>query len=267
MKHPVSVSFNSLDTGFISAQFISENPGTAGLPLINEQGVDLNNVSGTGYWHINSSGLTDTYDLSVNANGFTLDDETPISDLTNTRLIKRPDNGSWNYSGSPNISEPITLDSVGLPGITGFSDFGISLDCNLLVTNAADAGPGSLRYIIDQCAQENDTIRFASNIHLLLITSDTIVLDKNLYLVNKHQGQVLLQTTGSHSTFKINEGIEALIRDIDIHTGSGSEGRAIVNDGTLRLQDVIIVDTTTGGNAILNRGSLEIMGSTQIIHP
>jgi hypothetical protein len=142
----------------------------------------------------------------------------------------------------------------------------LGTDCNLIVTNANDSGAGSLRYIIDNCAQPNDTIKFASNINLLYVTSDTIVLNKNLYLFNTHQGQVVLQTTGLQSTFKINSNVQATISNLTIHAGSGVDGRAIWNDGNLTLKDVIIVDTQTGGSAIYNNGNLIISGNNQINH-
>lgn len=263
-KHPVSISFASLDTGYITAQYIAENPGPDGLPLINEQGVDLNNVSPAGYWNITSSDLTDNYDLAVNANGFTLDEDSVITDLTNLRLIKRPDNGAWNYSGSTNENSPISLDSVSLPGINGFSDFAVGLNCNLVVTNANDDGPGSLRYLIEHCAQPGDSIKFAKNIELILITSDTIILDKNLSILNNHNDQVIIQTTGNHSAFKVNAGVEGYLRDLDIHSGTGDHGRSILNKGFLRLEDVIILDMQTGGSAVYNEGDLLIIGTTEI---
>ncbi len=264
VQHPVSIAFMSADSGFITAQFMDGNPGTDGLPLISEQGVDLNNVSTTGYWHVSSSNLTDPYDLAVNANGFTVDEDSVITDVSNVRLIKRPDNGAWDYSGSPNTSPPVTLDSIGLPGITGFSDFAIGTDCNLIVTNANDSGAGSLRYIIQNCAQPNDTIKFASNMDLLYITSDTIVLDKNIYLFNNHPGQIILQTSGPQSTFKINTGVQAGMKNLLILSGSGLNGRAIWNDGVLTLKDVIVVDNLPGGNAIYNKGTLFLSGTTEI---
>ena len=265
-KYPVALSFTSTDTGFITAQFINENPGPIGMPLFNEQGVDLNNVSPTGYWNISCSGLANPYDLTVNAHEFTLDEDSVITDLTNLRLIKRPDNGSWNYSGSPNEDPPISLDSISLSAINGFSDFAIGYNCNLVVTTPNDDGPGSLRYLIEHCAQPGDSIKFAKNIQLVLITSDTIILDKNLSILNNHNDQVIIQTTGNHSVFKINAGVEGYMRDLDIHSGDGVDGRAILNYGFLRLEDVIILDTQTGGSAVYNKGNLIISGNTEIRH-
>ncbi len=263
-KHPLSVTFVSLDTGYITAQFIGENPGPDGMPLINEQGVDLNNVSPSGYWNITSSGLTDDYDLAVNANGFTLDEDSIITDLTNLRLIKRPDNGAWNYSGSTYLDAPLSLDSISLPAINGFSDFAIGLLCNLVVTTANDSGPGSLRYIIEECANANDTIKFASNIQLLFITTDTIVLDKNLFIFNNTEGQVVIQTNGMHSTFSVSESTTVHMKDLEIHSGTGADGRAIWNEGQLLMENIIIRDTQNGGSAVYNKGNLVIIGNTEI---
>ena len=50
-------------------------------------------------------------------------------------------------------------------------------------------------------------------------------------------------------------------------TGSGVEGRAVYNKGSLSLEDVEIHDSGLPGNAVLNRGLLTVIGQTGIHTP
>ncbi len=92
--NPVVVTFNNLNAGSMTAEFISENPGTLNSPPLDDNSFDLNNTYTEGYWSLtraNSLSSSD-YDLQLTANGFT--SFTPSSD---TRIVTRL-NGSSNWS-------------------------------------------------------------------------------------------------------------------------------------------------------------------------
>jgi hypothetical protein len=200
----------------------------------------------------------------VRATGFTTDEDRVITDLTNARIIKRPENGAWQLSGSSNVLPPVSLDSVSITGITGFSDFGIGLNCNRLVTTGLDGGPGSLRYILEHCAVPGDTIKFAANVDLVFVVTDTLILDQDVCLFDNTEGRVVIRSDGIHSVFTIREGVIAQLKQLDVETGPGMEGRAASIAGTLILEDVIIRDDQSGGSTIYNQGVLDIRGSTEI---
>ena len=114
--------------GSLTAQFISGDAGSAGLPLTDAGGTKIyaNTLCTTGYWQIDAGdGLTGgTYTGNFNATGFSC-----IDDFANARLIKRV-NGSGNNwtlngtyaAGTGSNSSPV----VNRTGMSGFSQFAVS---------------------------------------------------------------------------------------------------------------------------------------------
>ncbi|MES2647584.1 MAG: hypothetical protein V4717_11950 [Bacteroidota bacterium] len=112
-------------TGFLTTEWIPENPGVNGLPLA-EGVIPVNNVSEAGYWRITPSGGLSggSYTATFAGNG------TPgISDVTQLVLLKRNDGLSpWLLNGTHSTASGTPANPiVTRSGITGFSDFGIGL--------------------------------------------------------------------------------------------------------------------------------------------
>jgi hypothetical protein len=260
----VEVVFDSTNAGYLTAQFIKQQPGIAGLPVQDEQGIDIGFISPDGYWSVSSDSTSGLYDIAVNAALFTYDGVDPISSLSDIRLIKRPTGGDWQPSGSTNLLGPSSLSYLKSTGLTGFSDFGVGMGCGNIVSTDADSGSGSLRYVLANCISSGDTVKFDSSLSLLLITSDTIQLDKNVTIYASDQDNITIQGDGVHSILKVQIGVIAKIQNLELVTGSGTDGRAILNRGSLNLHDIQIHDGGTGGSTVLNRGELIVIGQTGI---
>ena len=260
----VEVVFDSTHAGYLTAQFIRQQPGVAGLPVQDEQGIDIGFVSPDGYWRVTSDSTTGLYDIAVDASYFTYDGVDPIFSFSNIRLIKRPTAGDWQPSGSTNLFAPSSLSYVKSTGLVGFSDFGVGMGCGNIVSTDADSGVGSLRYVLANCISSGDTVKFDSSLSLLLVTSDTIQLDKNVTIYASDQDNITIQGDGVHSLMKVQLGVMAKIQNLELVTGSGTDGRAILNMGSLQLHDIQIHDGGTGGSTVLNRGELIVVGQTGI---
>jgi len=145
-------------------------------------------------------------------------------------------------------------------------------DCTFVV-NTADDGFGSLRYAID-CAAPGDTIGFSSllindNIQLALGTGP-LLISKDIY-IDANPG-ANLTVDGSLLPNSIVAGINGMsnitIKGLNIIAGFDPFGSAILNGGTLTLEDLDITNTinnTTTVIATFNGGSLIIKGTVQLL--
>ena len=98
----------------------------------------------------------------------------------------------------------------------------------------------------------------------MLITSDTIQLDKNVTIYATDQDNITIQGDGAHSLMNVKLGVSAKIQNLELISGNGIDGRAVLNAGSLQLHDIQIHDGGTGGSTILNRGELIVIGQTGI---
>jgi len=131
------------------------------------------------------------------------------------------------------------------------------------VTNTADLGEGSLRQIIAD-AQPGTTIVFSPLLQNLTINLNTpVIINKNLTIKDFNIPSIKIQATASGPVF--HTGIAAsqvLMRSFKIMSGNGPNARCIQNEGTLRLENMVVEDLVSGmGSCILNTGSLEIHGN------
>lgn len=265
--HPADLYFTNTAGGYVTLEYKNQQPGITGLPLADEQNTTIGFVSPDGYWTAISEGVTGMYRIGVDAHGFTHDGVDPITDLAGVRLIKRPSGNVWQLSGSSTMTGPATLSYVGAAGMSTFSDFGIGTECGNVVSAAADGVVGSLRYVLANCIASGDTVKFDTSLSLLLITSDTILLDKSVTIFASSQDNIVIQATGTHSILRVPAQVTATISNVDFVSGTGLDGRSVVNQGTLTLQDVQITDAGAMGSAVLNQGMLLISGQTDIHSP
>lgn len=109
------------------------------------------------------------------------------------------------------------------------------------VTNTNDSGTGSLRQAIMN-ANFGDTINFNAALSGMTIPllSGPLIIDKNLVIDASSLAAPILISGGFNQTvFKINENVNATLKNLDIRHGSASEGGGIYvkTHATLYLYD------------------------------
>jgi hypothetical protein len=146
-------------------------------------------------------------------------------------------------------------------------DFGALPDCTLLVENTNDDDIGSLRYNIE-CAQDGDTIRFASNLagDTIMLTTDMIMIDKNLVILSELAPRVNVSSEMS-GVFGIALTYEVEFNNVDVISGPSGAPAAFDVSGDLILEDVKImrnINLAPGVLLILNNGTVTIRGNVEI---
>ncbi|MEP6794524.1 MAG: M12 family metallo-peptidase, partial [Saprospiraceae bacterium] len=264
-KRTAGIHFQNTTPGYLTGTFKAMQPGVIGLPLTNEQNTNIGFVSPTGYWNFESGGTSGIYTIDVRATGFTKDGVKLITSLPDVRLIKRPSNASWQLSGSSTMAGPLSLNQVTSAGLNGFSDFGIGNACGNVVTTGSDDIVGSLRYVLDNCISSGDTVKFDSSLSLLIVTTDTIILDKNVTIYATSDDNINIQGSGIHSIMKVQSGKTVKLQNLELTTGNALDGRAIYNKGSLTINHITIHDIGTGNSTILNKGSLIVVGNNSLL--
>ena len=138
--------------------------------------------------------------------------------------------------------------------------------CTNVVINTADDGPGSLRFALN-CNAPGTEILFN-----VMLAGDTIELQQpielsqNFQIVNTAGTKVVIKTQAGGPVFKINTLAKLTLDNVKVLAGTGSNGRAIDNAGTLTLKNVEVADHVNGvgGNLIKNTGALNIEGITNL---
>jgi hypothetical protein len=137
----------------------------------------------------------------------------------------------------------------------------------LIVTNAADAGPGSLRQaVID--APNGGIIAFDPNLRNQPITllSGQINIDKDLTIQGFGALDLVISGNNASRVFKVSSGATVGITDMAMQNGRNlfDEGAGIRNEGNLSLERVRITGNvaSTRGSGIWNSGSLSLVDTT-----
>ncbi len=149
-------------------------------------------------------------------------------------------------AGSPALDAggptTLTVDQRGLPRVAnGVTDIGaVEVQTANLVTTTADAGPGSLRQVL-QDAPAGATIAFDPSLDggtILLSSPITLVKDVTLDAAARES----LAVAGGDATqlLIVNAGVTAVITGVDLRDGVCASGGAIRNSGQLALEDCLI---------------------------
>ena len=146
----------------------------------------------------------------------------------------------------------------------------------IIVTTAADSGPGSLRAAITQADADGtqDTIAFAPSVRGT-ITLLSALPDLSGKLILDGPGARVLTVARSAAVgtpafriFAVPAGAEVTISGLTIAGGSAGSGGGISNSGTLTVVDSILSGNSTGeggrGGGIDNSGRLAVIDSTLI---
>ncbi len=134
----------------------------------------------------------------------------------------------------------------------------------LIVTNANDNGPGSLRRLI-QAANAGDTIVFAVTGTITL--SSPLTIDKNLTIYGPGAPKVAISGGGNvpdlpgTDVFSVSPGVTAAMSGVTIENGGdvNSCGGAIYNAGMLTVsQTTLSHNLNNNGGAICNLGTMTV---------
>jgi len=133
----------------------------------------------------------------------------------------------------------------------------------LTVTNGNDDGPGSLRQAVLN-ASSGDLINFAAGITTISLTSDELLINKNLMINGPGANLLTVQRSTAGGTpefriFSIGSGADVTISDLTIRNGRGYNSGGILNDGaTLTVNNCVLTANSAGGyggGGIMNDGS------------
>ena len=162
-----------------------------------------------------------------------------------------PSHGTIQYSGNP--SGPTwSYDSPFHPALE--------------VTNTADTRPGTLRQIISE-APSGSLIVFSPSLQNLTVNlNSSIAINKALIVEDKNTASITVHANGAGPVFLVEATASSVVlKSFKIRSCHGTNGRCIHNQGTLRLENMLIEDLTPGnGSCILNTGNLEIVGSVVV---
>jgi subtilisin-like proprotein convertase family protein len=139
--------------------------------------------------------------------------------------------------------------------------------CVLVVSNAANAGMGSLRSALE-CATDGDTVTFVNALDGKIIPAlSTLSLQQDVYLLSSPADGIEVNGSSSVRTFEIASGAVAGIEGLTINAGQNAVGCGILNHGTLVLKDVIVQPGNLSSDELVkNLGVLSLEGNCQINH-
>jgi chitinase len=135
-------------------------------------------------------------------------------------------------------------------------------DPYLEVTTTSDSGTGSLRQVITDAAA-GTIIVFAPHLNEQTIVLNTpIIIHKSLIIMDLNGDKINLGISGAGPVFSVGIGENVVLKSVDIISGNGTTGRALINQGNLILRNVQLTDLNPGtGNIIQNTGSLQFQGT------
>jgi hypothetical protein len=162
--------------------------------------------------------------------------------VANNSLYLLTDASGWN--SGPNVTASTLLYTA--PGAGTLKGVAFAPANPLIVTNAADSGPGTLRQCIAN-AYSGATIKFASNLSGAKINlASTLTVNTNVTIDGSAlANSVQINGQGSVQVFNVESGNNVVMNALTITNAStSSNGGGIYNDGTLTLSD----STLTGNN-------------------
>ncbi|MFZ1704242.1 MAG: hypothetical protein WAT79_07840 [Saprospiraceae bacterium] len=264
---------NNTLNGSITANFITDDYGSRCLPLVNEQGIHITNVSPSGYWKFNTDNLEGNYDVMINSHSFLKRNGGMMTDLTNIRSVISPNIPTFIHSNSTTSNGPTTLFKVLTENVNFHQDTfvlclgggnnaaGPDVSPNTFIVNSnQDSGPGTFRegIVTTFC---NDTIRFDQSLN-----GDTILLSQILPPINKNvtvimePGQnIVIKNQSNQVILDIPAFYEMEMRETNI-TGNHTSSPLIYNLGVLILDNCRISNSGVLNSQpiLLNEGNGEI---------
>jgi hypothetical protein len=129
-----------------------------------------------------------------------------------------------------------------------------------------DSGPGSLRATLDS-APSGGSVYFAPELsgQSIHITGSSLLVNKPVELAHYFSGLLTINKIGAGPCFHILDNGNHTLENLTISGGTGTNGRAVLNDGTLHLKDVVIIDIgNASGSSIQNNGQMTVANFNEI---
>ncbi len=147
-------------------------------------------------------------------------------------------------------------------------------DCSITVTNTNDTGLGSLRRAIE-CAADGTTILFDASMtdgmgnDTIMLTSGPIQISKNINITQTSGTIVRVRALGATGPiFKVEGSKTFSLKYIDLYSATNMTNRALLNNGSLVLENVNIHEKKSNagvGTTFTNLGNLQIKSNVKII--
>ncbi len=151
---------------------------------------------------------------------------------------------------------------------------GRDVPSTLTVLNNLDSGKGSLRDAIVH-ANKNDTIVFAPNLdgQTITLTSGELQIKQNLTINGPGASQLTVSGNHASRVFEVAAKEQLTLSGLAIRDGDGvfaagtshandGEGGAVLNQGTLAINNCIVSSSSALGGGIANLGALTVSGCT-----
>ena len=149
----------------------------------------------------------------------------------------------------------------------------VTRGATLTVFNSADGGPGTLRQTIFD-ASSGDTINFATGVSQVSLTSDELLINKNLTIDGPGADRLIIYGSNFRIFHVAPASVAATISGLKMQSGRApvnEDGGGILNIGTLTINSCTILNSSSnniGGNSggngggVANTGTLTITNST-----
>ncbi len=121
---------------------------------------------------------------------------------------------------------------------------------DVIVTTAADSGPGSLRQVLADLAAGGG-VRFAPALagQTIVLTSGPLVLSRNVTIDASDAPGLVLSGNGADRVFIVDAGTTATVRRLTVANGFGFDlAGGILNNGSLTLDECIVRDNHVGAS-------------------
>jgi len=152
---------------------------------------------------------------------------------------------------------------------TGYShgeveDYTVEIRCNT-VTSTSDSGNGSLRNV-SLCVSPGEDVYFASSLNnqVINVTLGEITANGNWHWNAAANNNITIQATGISRVLNVPAGKSVDIEKLKLIGGTASTGSAISNAGSVILRNSTIQAGSGSSSAILNTGTLQVVGSNTI---
>jgi hypothetical protein len=136
------------------------------------------------------------------------------------------------------------------------------------ISKTIGTGPGTLQYALD-CAENGDTLFFAPALAGdTIVLSDSLLIEKDIVILNSNINAVSINGLNTTHAFHIATGHIVELKNLHILSGTGVQGRAIINQGNLTLDHISILDSTgglPGGYLMVNHGLLTIKNNCSFL--
>lgn len=202
---PFQVEFTSAPTtgGAVTAEFISSNPGTIGLPVFDFSNgfIFIDKAAVDGYWKVTTAINSGTFTARATGTNFS-----GVNNYSNLRMLTRMPSGSWNIPGTALTTTGSNSSFVaGRSGLTSLqAEFGIGGD--------QSQNPLPVKLISFTALKENRTTSVLSWQTAFEANAEKFVIQRSLNL-KTWEDRTTVKASGNSST-KVSYSVSDDIRNL-----------------------------------------------------